>query len=614
VQVLPGVTSAGSDLSAQVSLRGGSPDQTMLSIDGVPIFNPYHFSGWLSSVNEDFVSEVDLYRSNYPPMFGGYVSGAINVQSKDGNREHVKGSAALNITSGHGYVEGPLGNGTFILAARRMWLDLFWNLLTPQGIPYSFYDVFGKYSFRLGEKNLIGISAFLSKDDLDPFDPRGLISKDVRDYPSWGNIVTKARIEHFVNNDLSFTTEAHLSKSFLAADGSAQYEDTQFDSPLKKIVISNGMREAGFGIGLRSRLSSHNIVVGLGLKSINFDYSWDIHWVGFRDPIGLFFPKAAQFFDGAPDTYSYRANTSILSGYVIDSAELFESVYASVGLRFDRFSHTDDFLLSPYVALKYSLDESLSISAAVGKYFQHTYALKENKAKDLIFSPYSIVFLSSKRGEFAESRQYSVGLELNDFMAGISIRLDGYLHSNQNLASTSVLDSTPSFENGKSLGLDFLLSGSLDAVKGWVAYSLSQSTKRSPQHTYHANADRPHSLKVLCEYKIADWLSFSAFWIYASGVPYTPVAGRFATVTTDGRFEWRPIYGSKNGARSRASHRLDLGVSSMFVWGEALIVPYVQVFNAYNSPNSFFSEWVEDGVRETRSSSILPSVGVKVEF
>ena len=68
IQLLPGVHAA-SEGSSGFSVRGGSPDQNLILLDDVPVYNASHFLGFFSVFNNDVIKDATLYKGDIPAMY-----------------------------------------------------------------------------------------------------------------------------------------------------------------------------------------------------------------------------------------------------------------------------------------------------------------------------------------------------------------------------------------------------------------------------------------------------------------------------------------------------------------------------------------------------------------
>ncbi len=86
LQMLPGVL-ASSQISSGLYIRGGSPDQNLILLDGSTVYNPSHLFGFISTFNSDAIKDVELIKGGYPAEYGGRMSAVLNITQKDGNSE-----------------------------------------------------------------------------------------------------------------------------------------------------------------------------------------------------------------------------------------------------------------------------------------------------------------------------------------------------------------------------------------------------------------------------------------------------------------------------------------------------------------------------------------------
>lgn len=622
MQSIPGVTNAASDFSAQMSVRGGSFDETLIAIDGVPIMNPYHFSGWFSVINDDIVQTSTLYRSNYPVAYSGYLSAALNLVTKKNRANRYQGSASLSFTSLKAFVQGPLGDGNVLLSSRRMWVDQVWGaLVNKEAFPYYFYDVYGKYSVWLGSDNYLSASIFFSRDVLNPFSRYGLISASAAHEPSWGNLVAQASWTHAFDETTTAEAIVYSTSATLLADAHGEYEKSS-SVIAKHLMIDNFIRETGGKAIVKTSWSGGECTGGVEIRAFDTRYQWNIQWSGYGDPIGMFFPKAESFYDFAQNPYSAAARAITAGGHIQVQENIGERLAFTFGYRMDYLSQAGKAYHLPFVGARYTVHPRISLSLAWGKYYQMFYTLKEHKDEETMFSPYAIYFVGKSQDQIAVSDHITVGLQTPRLVSDIQAEVEAYFKTRKNLAS-SWKDSVVqySFENGYAFGVDVLTKKVTGPVGGWLAYSFIRSVKDNGRYKYFSNADRTHSVKAVLWGQMTDWLKVDAFWTASSGVPYTAIIGRYPGlsqwegISSEPEIQWRPIRGRKNSARSLPYRRLDVGITASFLWGTTVISTHLQVFNITNEPNPFFysGDGVETGENQ-RASSIIPSLGLTVEF
>lgn len=140
VQLLPGVKSS-SDYSSGLYVRGGSPDQTLIQMDGITIYNPTHFYGFFSTFNPDAVRQAELYKGGYPARYGGSLGSVLSIENRRGNPDKYQGSLSLGMLDSHGVLEGPIPKGSILLAFRRSTMGPVLSVLRKsiEMVPDQFY-------------------------------------------------------------------------------------------------------------------------------------------------------------------------------------------------------------------------------------------------------------------------------------------------------------------------------------------------------------------------------------------------------------------------------------------------------------------------------------------
>ena len=98
IQLLPGVQN-GSEGSAGMYVRGGGPDENLLLLDGVPVYNVNHALGFFSVFNPDALKNVTLYKGSFPAHFGGRLSSVVDIRMKEGDMQHYHGNVSVGLIS-----------------------------------------------------------------------------------------------------------------------------------------------------------------------------------------------------------------------------------------------------------------------------------------------------------------------------------------------------------------------------------------------------------------------------------------------------------------------------------------------------------------------------------
>ncbi|MGE5681153.1 MAG: TonB-dependent receptor [Bacillota bacterium] len=608
LQALPGVTSI-NDIGNQLFLRGGNFDETLIALDGVPLYNPYHLGGIFSSINSDIIGKERIYLSNYPQSIGGYLSGALELYSKTGSPEAIRTSASLGLISSKGLIEGPLWKGNFVASARRTYLDALNLFFSDNLFPYYFYDLFGKYTLPFDDKNILSISSFYSEDVLKE-DFKDKNNKPVA--PHWGNFLLNSSWTHLFNASSEFNLQAYLSRSFMKSDEIS--DGTYFD---------NSIWDATLKAQYDFILFNDIIRLGAEYKHIGLDYSWFDNYSALRDYVN---PPEEVFFDYAPNPYSYADHADILNSFITGQIKLSERLMIKLGLRGSYFTDIKYFIPCPSASIDYTPFSNTLITFSFGRYYQYLYTLKE-KRPESIYTPFSVYFLSENNQSTALSYHYSLSLNIRNILWDIDLDAEAYYKDRKNLASSYSEHPRYRFENGYAAGIDFMLKKTRGTITGWAGYSIGKSLKRNELYSYYSNCDRRHTVKILLGYQLSENWKLNAFWTYAAGTPYTGIGGKYlgGIDLRDSRSPyffpfatWRLVDAAKNNQRLRDHHRLDLGITGSFIWGSFLLSPYLQILNVYCSSNQIIlNNNLEDSADESlkfQNSFIIPTLGVNIEF
>ncbi|MGE5438524.1 MAG: carboxypeptidase-like regulatory domain-containing protein [Bacteroidota bacterium] len=621
-QALPGVTTA-ADMSSQISVRGGNYDETLVFLDGIPVYNPYHLVGVFSMFNSDILQNERLYMSNYPVSYGGALSSVLELNSKQGNNERIKGSAALGLASAKIALDGPLWGGNFLISGRRTYFDFLTRMIMGIRFPYYFYDLYSKYVYPLSKNNLLTVSAFYSRDALGLDDDKVFVAQ--KEIPNWGNLFLNFSDEYFLKEKSSVELKAFMSRASLGVNTQVFFTDYYHQmGTTDTTTVNNYIEDFTARLTFNSHPDGQALAVGLEAKREAIHYDWNIDET---DLNGMYIhPLESLFFDFAPSQYSYSGDEFYLNAFVTDKVTISPVSELTAGLRGSYIKNLKTFLLLPSFSFSYNFLPNLQVHLSYGRYFQNTYSLKERKT-EAVFTPFMATFFPEDKENIPYSDHYASGLVLSDiFSEKTSLEVEGYFKKRNNLATTYGPDEELKYEKGYAAGLDVLLKKEEGDLTGWLGYSFLHSVKKDEVYYYYAPLDRTHNVKILMNYALSNSWQLNAFWTFSTGLPYTVPIGKYIGPPDDGSgfvyyqepHSLRLIEGRRNSERFKEYHRLDLGISGSFMWGSILYKPYLQVMNVYNSPNPYNfepSSWqVTPQEGQERGSTIFPVIGITAEF
>ena len=177
MQVIPGVVFTG-DQGGQLYIRGGSPIQNKVLLDGMIIYSPFHSIGLFSVFDTDIIRNTDVYTGGFNAEYGGRISSIMDIRTIDGNKKDIGGKVSANTFGSKLFLEGPLsnsGSSSFVFSGKTSYLDkssdLFYKFpilyFDEKGLPYSFTDLYGKLSSKGKNGSKISFFGFNFRDNVN---------------------------------------------------------------------------------------------------------------------------------------------------------------------------------------------------------------------------------------------------------------------------------------------------------------------------------------------------------------------------------------------------------------------------------------------------------------
>ncbi len=601
LQMLPGVLTS-SQIASGLFIRGGSPDQNLVLLDGMTIYNPTHLFGFISAFNSDAIKDVDLIKGGFPAEFGGRMSAVLNITQKDGNRDHVEGLLGLGLISSRASVQGPLGNGSFFVGGRRTYLELVLGLLPEDPATpfpsFNFYDVNAKITQNLGEDDKLSFSGFLTRDNLG-FSQTGL-DFGVR----IGNRATSARWSHIFDPAVVSVVTV-----------SANRYDNSFSGNTagRAFEVNNTIIDYTAKVEL-DWFAGESVSVKGGYEGNLYNFSY----------IQLF-EQSAQNNAVIRDTTALELwdNTQAFFGQM--TWNVTDAVTLQGGMRTSYWNSSDRLLLDPRLAIRYQLNDDVSLKAAWGIYHQY---LRLASAPD--FSFFDTWLPSDASVPPGRADHYVLSMETMPF-EGYGVNVDVYY---KNLANINELRQggpgrqvrvSDVFYVGKgySYGAELFVQKKVGRLTGWIGYALgfvfSQFDSVNLGNRFRPKFDRLHDLKITAMYRLSEQWEIGSSFMFQSGQSYTG-----ATSTLGGRVPgWEGGIVMVNpsqrwGLRLPNSHQLNLNVNyNTTLFGLPCSV-FLDIYNVYSRRDIWFRQFLTtDGiptVRDVRLLPILPTLSMELKF
>lgn len=663
LQMLPGVQTT-SDFSSALYVRGSTPDQNLIMLDGITVYNPYHLGGIFSTFNTDAIKEADFHAGGFSARYGGRMGAILNIINREGNSNEVTGMANISLISSKALLEGPLPKwggikGSWIVSGRRTYFDQIINAMNiPIGtnndgqteyfrFPYFFYDYQIKLNIDLNQDNRITYTRFYGDDILkyswadnqtyeySDVDVESKFNFNI-DWP-WGNHTNGLTWRYIHSPELMAKTFISSSRyrfnfniGFDTRD-TYEYSDstisffTDVDYRVFDIIGDNTVESELTW----KAIDKHEIISGFQLKYIDFDLGADIS-ISNRDTT----------FNWTP--LSLKESTREFAIFIQDRYEYSKILKFQFGLRATHYDLHKRFYFDPRVSMKYQYSDNIALKINWGHYHQFlTTASNQDENLRLVE-----LWLGIPKDKSASIAQHFIsGIE---YMSpkNIFYRLEIYQkgfdnlltlkQNNPNTIESGESDSTINEfwdTKGKSWGLELLLKKSSGRFNGWVGYTFSDTKYfTEPSQWHYPNFDRTHTLNVVANLEITSDLEISAALTQSSGNPYTNILGRSYDWNQNLNSEtyWVPydsyIVGDKNTERYDQYFRVDIGMtrSSGVLFGLEYET-YWQIMNVTQHLNKFFYTYRtkrdfrtgdQVGV-ERRAVPMFPLIftfGVKFEF
>jgi hypothetical protein len=182
------------------------------------------------------------------------------------------------------------------------------------------------------------------------------------------------------------------------------------------------------------------------------------------------------------------------------------------------------------------------------------------------------------------------------------------------LSNNSNWESKVESGKGNAFGVEFFLEKRLGNFNGWIGYTLAKSDRTFPTinngEVFPYKFDRRHDISVVLNYKIDDHWDVSATWVYGTGNAITLSTVEFLGNNGDFQDIHLQSYNKRNGFRSAAYHRMDIGFnhSKVTKWGSRTWS--FGLYNAYNRKNPFYYQITHDnqGQKALERVSLFPLI------
>jgi hypothetical protein len=575
VLTLPGVKSVG-EASTGLNVRGGAADQNLILFNDATIYNPAHFFGLFSAFNPELVKDVELYKSSIPAKFGGRLSSVIDINSREGNKKKLTGSAGIGLLTSRFNLEGPLvkNKSSFLLGARTTYAKWLLNVLPDQykNSQASFNDVNLNITHEFNKKNTLYLTGYMSNDRFN-------LNSDT--FYTYGNRNVSLKLKHVFNNKLNALLTAGYDRY--------QYKISSDKNPVNSYQL-------GFDINQTYGKLHFNYYAGLKHK-----IEFGINSILYKLHPGFYEPLGAKSLVKADTVATEQALESAL--YISDKYSITPALTLDAGIRFSMFNYlgpqnihtygpgiprTADNMIAavPYskgdfiktyggpeyrISMRYAFSDSFSIKAAYNTQRQYIHSISNITS----MAPTDIWKLSDPNIKPQYGDQLSLGLyknlKANTIEASVEVyykNIHNYLDykSGASLIMNHHVETEVINTKGKAYGIEVMIKKLTGKINGWISYTYSRTLLQMDDPIagelinkggfYPANYDKPHDITFVGNYRASHRFSISLNATYSTGRPITLPVGNFYYAGS-----LRTLYAERNAYRIPDYFRIDFSMN-----------------------------------------------------
>lgn len=605
--VLPGIIISG-DQGGQLYIRGGSPIQNKILLDGMTIYNPFHSIGFFSVFETETIRSVDVLTGGFNAEYGGRISAVVDIKTKEGNKKRFGGKVGINPFQANAILEGPIiklpeAGGTsisYLLTAKHSYLaetsKELYSYADSAGLPYNFTDVYGKLSVVSQNGSKLNFFGFNFTDKVN--------FRNIADF----NWVTSGGGANF---------NLIPPNSNILVGGSASF--SKYD-----IELAEGDSDPR-----TSGITNYSVAMDFTYFGANNEVRYGFDFTGFNTDF--------KFVNFLGLTIQQKDFTSELAGF-IKYKHMLGNVILEPGFRVQYYGSQSFVSFEPRFGLKYNATEWMRFKAGAGLYSQNLISTVNERdivnlfvgflagPEETIYKPNS---LEPTDNRVQRSSHLVAGVEL-DLTNDIELNIEPYYKRFDQLIELNrnkLKGSDPNFatETGEAYGIDFSVRYDKKNTYLWATYSYAFVNRDDGEQVYPTIFDRRHNVNFLVSQSFGKKKSWEASlrWNYGSGFPFTLTQGFYGLydfrdgITTDflsGNPNLGIIYDEdRNAGRLPAYHRLDFSIKKMFKFSKYTSLEVVgSVTNVYDRDNIFYF----DRIRYERVDQlpILPSVGINFSF
>jgi TonB dependent receptor/Carboxypeptidase regulatory-like domain/TonB-dependent Receptor Plug Domain len=610
VQTLPGVAIGSNDFRNDIIVRGGSPLENLFVVDNIEIPNINNFAnfasagGSVSILDAELIQDVNFLTGGYPAPYINRLSSVLQITQREGNRDNFSGRATVGFAGAGGIVEGPIkqGKGSWVVSARRSFLDFFSDDIGIGGVPIN-YSFNTKAVYDLNAVNRVWVVNFTGLDRirLGPIegkpktdDSRELENFDIR-YRGW-------RSASGLNWQRTFGTRGVGLLGFSHAEASvnSQVKDllqfrltgTNLDDIIARTppVYRENSREGETTLKYDLTLYAPAVdKVQLGGSFKLFRIRYDA-----AQPFGNSDNPFAPNTDANPFNLQRNFTARQAGAYVQASQNLGARLNLTLGGRFDNYQFIAANRFSPRAGVSLRLTDKLSWRGSYGIFFQQPQflflsAFPINRQLDPTRATHYVTGLAYQASNSLRMTMELYLKDYRDYPVSLDYPAFSLANAGDTFAVRDLLFPLTAAGRGRARGIEFFVEKKFTS-KWFGQANLAFSRTR------HAGLDgvmRPGSFdypmifNAVGGYKFNEKWEFSSRVAYLGGRPFTPFNQTLSRQQSRGIFDFNRV----NGERAPDYFRLDFRVDRNFTLRDKPLIVFAGLQNATNRKNFAQVNW-----------------------
>lgn len=633
LQMMPGVQS-GTEGTSGFYVRGGGPDQNLILLDGVPVYNVNHLFGFMSVFNPDAIRNVTMIKGGFPARYGGRLSSVLDIRMKEGNNKEFSGDASIGLISSQLTLQGPIikDRTSFMVSGRRSYIDLlsypFQMMANKQysngktWVGYFLQDFNAKINHAINDKNKLYLSFYTGKDKFyvkDKSEDSGYGDYEWNDEMGlqWGNFTSALRWNRIISNRLFFNFTATVSdykfRFFFEENTKSSYEENNYEyfmqyySQIRDYGVKSDfdfIPDAKNNIKFGGAFTRHEFSPGVTVfRENDYNVSADTTFGNIKMP-------SYEFLAYAEDDITITRRIKINLGIHFSAFNVQGTTYTSLEPRLSgRFLITPDLSLkASFVSMQQYLHllANSSMGLPTDLWVPATKRIKPQKAWQAALG---VTYSLNNTYEFTIEGYYKKMKNLIDYSEGA-----GFFDLNrgdwENLVSTG---------RGNAYGMEIMIQKPTGKLTGWIGYTLSWANRYFPEigngKKYPFRYDARNDISITANYTFNKRIDIGATWVYRTGYPFTLEDSEYLSSVTEPRSQYyynrNKMIGQfehRNNYRMPDYHRLDFGINFHKEKKRSVRTWSFGMYNAYGRNNPFMVYPDEDrktGQTKLKQISIL---------